>query len=111
MIVAFYNITSTSYDLSSGVPDLSIDYSNPLGIKDMEFIPGIKSIIELNGGLYQIFGAEVVRYENSDGEHILYSCHVEEANSYPTMTLPYNQDFDKMLNLVMRKKKIEGILS
>ena len=39
MIVAFYNIMKASYDLSSGTHDLSIDYSNPLDIKDMDFIP------------------------------------------------------------------------
>lgn len=110
MIVSFYNIMNTSYDLSTGIPDMSIDYSNPLAIKEMEYIPGVKSVIELEDSLYTIYGAEIVRYELNGEEKILYACHVEGINHHPTMSLPYNQEFEKMFNSILRKKKIRGIL-
>lgn len=111
MIVAFYNIKNTSYNLSVGVAELSIDYSRPITIKEMDFIPGIKSVIEINDVLYTVHGAEVIRYDNVGTETILYACHVEEGQSYPTMTLPYSQEFNTMYNSVLRKKKIRGILN
>jgi hypothetical protein len=110
MIVAFYPISNASFDLSSGQVDLNINYSNPIEVREMEFIPGIKSIIELDGELYSVQGAETVRYENMGNETILYACHVNYASNYPTMTLPYSHDFDNKLKAVMRKKKIRGIL-
>lgn len=110
MIVAFYNILNSGYNLSVGVPELRIDYNNPITIKEMDFIPGIKSVIEINYALYTVYGAEVIRYDNVGEETILYACHVEEEQSYPTMTLPYSEQFNTMYNSVLRKKKIRGIL-
>ena len=70
MIVAFYHITTSNYNFHSNQPDLDVDYDNVIDIKDMDIIPGIKSIVELEHGLFQIQGAEAVRYE-LDGAIIL----------------------------------------
>ena len=110
MVVAFYPVTHADYNMLTSQPELNVDYNSPIEIKEMDFIPGIKSIIELKDDLYSIHGAEIVRYDNNGKETIFYACHVDFANNHPTRTIGYTQEFDKMLTIALRKIKIKGLL-
>jgi hypothetical protein len=95
--------------------DCDIDYLNPITIKKMDFIPGIKSIIELNDIIYTIYGAEEIYMYNIVGQASatsgkIYACYVKPIEPYSTRNIEQSEEFSKMMNNYIRKEKIKGIL-